>query len=270
MFGMFSNSSRSSVAAASTSSVDDAFPADILAIEEWPEQDLLAHEKAVLGFYVSGHPLDRFREVIRRSGTTSIENLESSDERHPVTLAGIINSIRVRPFKNGNGRMAIMLVEDATGSIEIIAMGDVFDKHEELLTSGQPMLLTGNLRKSSDDDGNVDISMRLGERRRRGEPAPDKLFVQLLDDVRAVTSKEYRVSVRMGELTPEQMVQGLERFKTLVEAQDHAGKAPVALTIVTEDQCAVRMSVPASVRPSDELESQIRNAFRQAASVRTA
>lgn len=265
MFGMFS-----SLAAASTTPADDAFPPEIAAIEEWPEQDLLAHEKSVLGFYVSGHPLDRFKEVIRRSNTTSIESLESRDERHPVTLGGIINSIRVRPFKSGNGRMAIMLVEDATGSIEMIAMGDVFDKHEELLTSGQPMLLTGNLRKSTDDDGNVSISVRLGERRRRGEPASDKIFVQLLDEVRAVTSKEYRVSVRMGELTPEQMVQGLERFKVLVKSSDHAGKAPVALTIITEDECSVRMSVPASVRPSDELASQINNAFRQAASVRTA
>lgn len=265
MFSMFS-----SVAATSSSPTDDAFPADIAAVEEWPEQDLLAYEKAVLGFYVSGHPLDRFKEVIRRSGTTSIENLESRDERHPVTLGGIINSIRVRPFKSGNGRMAIMLVEDATGSIEMIAMGDVFDKHEELLTSGQPMLLTGNLRKSSDDDGNVSISMRLGERRRRGEPAPDKMFVQLLDDVRASTSKEYRVSVRLSELSRDQMLQGLERFGSLVKGEAHAGKAPVALTIVTEDECMVRMSVPASVRPSDELANQIRNAFQQAASVRTA
>jgi DNA polymerase-3 subunit alpha len=246
------------------------FPSEIAAIEEWPVQDLLAHEKSVLGFYVSGHPLDRFAEVIRRSGATAIENLERRENYDTLKIAGIINSIRVRPFKNGNGRMAIMLVEDHSGSTEVIAMGAEFDRHEALLAAEQPVLLTGTLRKNVDDDGDVSVSLRLGKGRRRNqEQDPNEIFVELLDDIRAKTSKGYLLGLDLKQLDPQSFERRLIRLKDVLAHPNHQGKVPVALHITTEDDCLVRLSVPAAVHPSDDLAAEIGRVFSGNVSVRT-
>lgn len=267
MFAMFS-SAATTTSGSSSAGAQDAFPSEIQAVEEWPVQDLLAHEKSVLGFYVSGHPLDRFAEVIRRSGATAIANLEKRDNYDTLKIAGIINSIRVRPFKNGNGRMAIMLVEDHTGSTEVIAMGAEFDRHEALLTAEQPVLLTGTLRKNSDDDGDVSVSLRLGKGRRRNqEQDPDEIFVELLSDIRARTSKGYVLKLDLKQLEPQTFERRIQQLKGVLAA--HAGKVPVTLQLTTEDACMVRLSVPMTIALSDELDNAVRQTFSNQIEVRT-
>ena len=104
-----------------------------------------------------------------------------STERHPS-----------RAFKNGKGRMAIIQFEDLTGSTEVIAMGDDFDRYEELLTSDEPLLLRGRLRIDRDED-QTKISIRLGVGRNR-KKAPiedDGPDVLLLKDVRATVERRH-------------------------------------------------------------------------------
>ena len=101
----------------------DELPKEFLAIEEWAEQELLAHEKSALGFYISGHPLDRFAHLISKYSTATVDALPKADNYSVVTLAGVQNAIRVVPFKSRKGRMAI-IDKNLTGSTEVIAMGE--------------------------------------------------------------------------------------------------------------------------------------------------
>ena len=117
-----------------TGQSDTELPPHIERVEEWSEQVRLAHEKSTLGVYVSGHPLNRFATLIRKYASTTVESLGKLKNFEEIRLGGIQTNVRVRPFKNGNGRMAIIQFEDLTGEVEIVAMGDDFDKHEELLT----------------------------------------------------------------------------------------------------------------------------------------
>ena len=135
-------------------------------VEEWSEQVRLAHEKSTLGVYVSGHPLNRFATLIRKYASTTVESLGKLKNFEEIRLGGIQTNVRVRPFKNGNGRMAIIQFEDLTGEVEIVAMGDDFDKHEELLTGDAPFLVTGRVRIDKDED-RTRISVRLGRNKRR-------------------------------------------------------------------------------------------------------
>ena len=97
-------------------------------IEEWPKDDRLAHEKELLGFYVTGHPLDKFRGLLdsdkyNRIGLIDEIELENPRERYPI--AGMIRSMETRMTKAGKP-FGILTVEDFTGSCEVMLWSESF------------------------------------------------------------------------------------------------------------------------------------------------
>ncbi|MBC7979722.1 MAG: DNA polymerase III subunit alpha, partial [Armatimonadetes bacterium] len=98
------------------------------AVEEWSKDDRLAHEKELLGFYVTGHPLDKFRGVLdsdkyQRIGLIDEIEIENPRERYPI--AGMIRSIESRMTKAGKA-FGILILEDFTGSAEIMLWNETF------------------------------------------------------------------------------------------------------------------------------------------------
>jgi DNA polymerase III subunit alpha len=97
-------------------------------VEEWSKDDRLAHEKELLGFYVTGHPLDKFRGVIdseryRRLGL--LDDLDVSNPRERFPFAGMVRSLEARTTKTGKP-FGILVLEDFTGSAEIMLWGETF------------------------------------------------------------------------------------------------------------------------------------------------
>ncbi len=235
----------------------DDFPREALEVQEWPEQQLLANEKASLGFYVSGHPLDRFDEQIRRYTTAKVEDLGRRENFERVTLAGIVTSLRVRPFKSGDGKMAIMLFEDHTGTVEVIAMGDDFERYEALLSSDEPLLVTGAVRIDRDED-RTNISVRLGGRRRRNEEPSEGPEVFSLAEVRATRSRGLELEIATRDAAGDR----LERLRDLLVDPENAGTCRAVLKLLTDDDCVVTLELPGvEVRPSDELNHAIGRLF---------
>ena len=98
------------------------------ALEEWPKDERLAHEKELLGFYVTGHPLDRFRSVIdsdryRRLGL--LDDLEIANARDRFPFAGMVRSLDGKTTKTGKP-FGVLVLEDFTGSAEIMLWGETF------------------------------------------------------------------------------------------------------------------------------------------------
>ncbi|MES2996466.1 MAG: DNA polymerase III subunit alpha [Verrucomicrobiota bacterium] len=98
------------------------------ATEEWDKDERLAHEKELLGFYVTGHPLDKFRGVIdsekyRRLGL--IDELDLANPRERFPFAGMVRSIEAKVTKTGKP-FGILVLEDFTGSSEIMLWGESF------------------------------------------------------------------------------------------------------------------------------------------------
>ncbi len=244
---------------------DDALPPELMEIGEWAEQELLANEKSVLGMYVSGHPLDRFSDQIRKYANCSVEHLGRRENYEVVTLGGIITSLRIRPFKNGDGRMAIMLFEDLTGEIEVIAMGDDFDRYEELLTSDEPLLLAGKVRIDRDED-RTSISVRLGSRRRKRDPEPETPDVRSLAAVRAERSRSVKVIFEAGVLDR----RNVGRLRGVLGDQRFAGNCDTIIELTTSKEyggCKVRLAPPVKLKPSDALNDALRREFRGGVSV---
>ncbi len=98
------------------------------AVEEWSKDDRLAHEKELLGFYVTGHPLDKYRGILdsdkyNRIGLIDEIDIENPRERYPI--AGMIRSVESRMTKAGKP-FGILTVEDFTGSCEVMLWSESF------------------------------------------------------------------------------------------------------------------------------------------------
>jgi len=97
-------------------------------IEEWSKDDRLVHEKELLGFYVTGHPLDKFRGVIdseRYQRFALVEDLDVSNPRERFAFAGMVRSLTAKVTKTGKP-FGILVLEDFTGSAEIMLWGETF------------------------------------------------------------------------------------------------------------------------------------------------
>ena len=113
-------------------------------VEEWPALELLNHEKQNLGFYFSGHPLDRYRTLIRNNVTLDLARVEatSSDRLH--LLIGLFKDLKVINTKTGR-RMAFGMLEDLAGSIELVIFPEIFKSSKELLTDGRILAVRGKI-----------------------------------------------------------------------------------------------------------------------------
>lgn len=111
-------------------------------VEEWDEKEKLKKEKEALGFYITGHPLDRFGPEIKRFSTCQLQDLYKTKDKTRVTVAGVIESLKIKRTRRGD-KMASLTLEDSTGSAEVILFPDVFTKHSPLLKGDEPLLISG-------------------------------------------------------------------------------------------------------------------------------
>jgi DNA polymerase-3 subunit alpha len=132
-------------------------------VPRWSGQEQLAKEKELIGFYVSGHPLDRFRPLIRhvRASDTSrlpdLAQVAGTGAPVDVTLAGTITAVRVLRDRKGNP-MAFATLEDFAGTVECILFSEAYAAARELLGSDRPVLLRGTLSTRGEDDLKVVVS----------------------------------------------------------------------------------------------------------------
>jgi DNA polymerase-3 subunit alpha len=114
---------------------------------EWDDDQRLGFEKEVLGFYVSGHPLARYRGLIDSMGVTPTSELPGKGSGAKVTLIGHVVALKEIPTKSGN-RMAFLTLEDMDGTVEVTIFPEPFKAGAPFLRSREPLLLRGRI-----DDG---------------------------------------------------------------------------------------------------------------------
>ncbi|MEM7435661.1 MAG: DNA polymerase III subunit alpha [Myxococcota bacterium] len=120
-------------------------------IDAWDSRAQLSREKATLGFYVSGHPLDRYQGELRRFADSTTEGVGQLKGLRQVTIGGTVEGYRERRTKMGH-TMAFFHLEDALGRIEVIVRPRPLEKEgiREALQSGQPVLLKGRVKHEQD------------------------------------------------------------------------------------------------------------------------
>jgi DNA polymerase-3 subunit alpha len=118
-----------------------------LSLQEAPEaslQEKLTWEKDLLGLYVSGHPLDNYKEKIDKFGTLIKKVKEELRVNTPVTIAAIIDDIRIVTTKSNN-RMAFVKISDNTGTIDAVIFSKLFEASKDLLVKDTIIALQGKV-----------------------------------------------------------------------------------------------------------------------------
>ena len=119
-------------------------------IAPWPDGDALNREKAMLGFYLSGHPLDRFREDIRTLASAQLASAAECKDNSRVRFCGIISEVKTL-LDRQKRPMAFFKLEDFTGSIEGLTFADVYDQHRGAIQVDQIVMAIGKINTREGD-----------------------------------------------------------------------------------------------------------------------
>jgi DNA polymerase III subunit alpha len=118
-----------------------AQPVELVAVPMWAERERLVNEKQSLGFYLSGHPFNAYRDELRRFARTPLANLAPSME--PVMLAGVIYGVQMRNSRRG--RMAILTLDDGSARVEVVVFGELFHEKRSVVQEDQVVVVKGRI-----------------------------------------------------------------------------------------------------------------------------
>jgi len=244
LFGMLDSGAHSG---ASAVSLDDAqkYP-DIV---DWEPRQRLAFEKEALGFYVSGHPLDRYEDDLRRYAGSSTTRLENLPDRTEVSIGGMVSEYRERPLKNGKGRMAIFSLEDKEGTVEVVVFSRPFEEFEATLKSDEPLLVTGTVRMEGEGESRV--------------PRLQLKSVVTLPTLRRQKTREIHLHLDADRVRNEQ----LEQLRQVLLQHVGECRTHVELDLPRRSRTTLVLSERFSVTPSDELLLKLERLFGERVAV---
>jgi DNA polymerase III subunit alpha len=111
-------------------------------IPAWTEAERLAKEKEVLGFFISGHPLERFRQEVELFGTRTTATLSEWGE-HQVSVAAVVTAVKRQISKKTGKEYARLVLEDFHGTAEAIVFPEAWAKLNQVILPDSALLLTG-------------------------------------------------------------------------------------------------------------------------------
>jgi DNA polymerase-3 subunit alpha len=233
----------------------------------WDLAELLRRERSSLGFYLSGHPLDRYTTEVARVTSVTTQSLADMRDGHEVVLAGVVESYRERVPKSG-GRIAFFQLEDRAGRVEVIVRPKVFaqldaalDKELKQTVSGtifregEAVLVTGKVQieRRRDESGEIDEDQNEDELERKLTLSE----VTALGEALKARAKGVWVKLHPSITTE-------ARLGALREALAfHRGRCPVLAVLRLPDGPEVTVALPGELRvdPSDALLSSVERIF---------
>jgi DNA polymerase-3 subunit alpha len=180
-------------------------PEAISNLPEWPQHELLAHEKELLGFYVTGHPLTPFAPILEKYALTNTAKLAELPNRSMTRIGGLIAAVQNGVSKKSGKPYSMVTLEDLEGSVQVLCMNENYEKYRELLKPNQAVLVVGEVNT--------------------GDERP-KIFPQEimpLEDAPKKFTKQVHLRLHTAHLKPEQ----LDAVRELVAA--YPGKCPLLL-----------------------------------------
>jgi DNA polymerase-3 subunit alpha len=203
-------------------------PFELREAEPWSEQERLSSEYAMLGYYVSGHPLAKYANRLQELRAVELATVEGRRNKEEVTVAGLI--VATRPMRSKRGaRWAIYTIQDMTGMQELLAFPESFERLDPVMKNGVPLLIKSRV--------NVE---EVGTRLVLMEARP-------LEEVGERPAALMRVRVDLGmmdEFT-------LDRLQELFASRP--GACPVAFDLVLPDGSIATLEAQQRVRADQEL-----------------
>jgi len=206
----------------------------VLTKAEWPEAEMLAREKAVLGFYITKHPLAKHERLLDACATATTADLTRFKDGDEVTVGGLVTGVRMvttRTGRNAGKPIGIVTLEDLTGKVEAVVFSEELSRYRPLLAADAMVFVVGA----------VD--------RKREEPSVRVSRVVPVD--RATTEFAKALLIDVTESTP------LDELTRLFQA--HRGECRVFLNVPTSDGLVAQVECNPLIRVActDELLQRI-------------
>jgi len=119
-------------------------------VTPWSDHEKLSYEKELLGFYVSGHPLDAYVDLLATKNYQTIGSLGDLEDRAQFRIAGAIANAEKKFTRKEGKPFAVVWLEDRTGTIEIVIWNDVYVTVSELLLPGKVIEVRGTIDARAD------------------------------------------------------------------------------------------------------------------------
>jgi DNA polymerase III subunit alpha len=206
-------------------------------IDPWPGHELLAAEYSTLGFFISGHPLDKYAGRLEDLKAIELSTLEGRRNGEEIVVAGII--VQARQMRSRRGaRWTILTLQDRTGVCEALVFPEAFQKLEPILKAATPLLVKGRI--AVEDVGTrvivADAKQLDQVREASGNGAPSVL----------------RVRVNRNAIDTGVIDQLHELFVS------HPGRCRIAFEVVQEDGSEATIDAGSAVQADRELVERVR------------
>jgi DNA polymerase III subunit alpha len=208
-------------------------------VDEWTETEKLAAEKEVLGFYITGHPLEKYREALSSLTKFDTSSLDEIDQDAQISLAGILTGYRIRKSKKGD-LWASGTLEDVKGTVELLVFPQAFQEIQSALKPDVPLLVRGRIRHE--------------------ENARPKIVVNEAQPLEAAVKKtKPQLLIRM-DLTeaPQKLLDGLQDLLIA-----HPGDNPVVFELTQPGDFTARLRSrrPAGVQADEQLLKRLQGMY---------
>ena len=141
--------------------IDDSVAIPIPKLSEMSKADLMLMEKETTGIYLSGHPMDDYRHLLKGTHVVPIGALMDEENAYQddqiVSIAGVVQTIKMKTTRN-NSMMAYITLEDDTASIEMLAFSNVLNQYGGYLKENQPVVIVGRISLRDDKEPQIVIN----------------------------------------------------------------------------------------------------------------
>ena len=195
---------------------------EIPSIPDWSEQEKLTFEKETVGFYLTGHPLDDYREDIMTVTDTNLSEKKQWLEGQNLRVGGLIRDIKNRKTKKGDP-MAVIVMEDIAGTVEVVIFPELYAQCAAILNNDTPIVIEGSVKKDE-----------------RG----DNIIANGVDTLEAARDK-YTAGAWIKLHSDRVNRQNLEALKKVFYR--HHGPCPVSLTLHFAGRGEVDLEIPQDI-----------------------
>jgi len=199
-------------------------------INEWEDNVLLSLEKESLGFYISGHPLDKYEKTIQKYATVTSANIHDMADGKMIRMGGSVKILKLHKTKKGD-MMAFAAIEDQAGSIEVVVFPNLYAKAHMLLADEEIVILEAEVQKKE----NI-----------------VKLVAESIVPIEQA-SHEWTNGVLIKVNAQEASSDTLEKLKSIIE--NHPGDCTACLKIEIEN------NPPVLVKLSDDYRTDFNSSF---------
>ena len=208
-------------------------------IDEWTDSELLAYEKELLGFYITGHPLKKYEDLLLQYLPHNSSQLLSIRDGEEVKVGGIITHVRHTVTKRKNEKMAILTIEDTQGAIEVLVFPSVYEECSPMLTVDNIVYVVG--KNSVKDDTPKILAAEIDHIERAKERCTKAIKVRITDS--------------------SNKTENIMEFKDL--CQNNPGKCPIyiSLSLSSGEDVIVSANERFKVTPSELLLRKMETLF---------